>query len=99
MFRLTQHLAPMKLVDVRKARGLTLEQLAVELGLKPSSKGFLSRIENGEEACPLRLALGIERWSNGEVLAAEIVTDDDAALLGNALARAAAEAEPAEARP
>lgn len=64
----------MDLATYRRNRGLTLEQAAIELGLKPSSKGWLSEIENGCQSrdASLKLALKIERWSGGQVKAATI---------------------------
>lgn len=62
----------MTLAQHRKARGLSLEALAVELGLAPSSKSWLSEIENGRRDASLRLALKVERWSEGKVSAASI---------------------------
>lgn len=59
----------------RSARGLTLEQCAVELGLSASSKGWLSEIESGKREASLRLALRIERWSNGKVPASSVCSD------------------------
>lgn len=56
----------------RAALGLSLEQCAVALGLSPSSKGWLSEIENGKREASLRLALRIERWSKGAVLASSV---------------------------
>jgi transcriptional regulator with XRE-family HTH domain len=60
----------MKLESFRKQRGLTQQQAAQELGL--ASKGYFSRLESGKDPMPLRLALRIERWSEGAVRAAEI---------------------------
>lgn len=62
----------MTLAQHRKALGLSLEALAIELGLAPSSKSWLSEIENGRREASLRLALKIERWSGGKVSAASI---------------------------
>ena len=56
----------------RKDRGLSLERTAVALGLAPSSKGWLSEIENGRRSASIRLALRIERWSGGAVTAASV---------------------------
>lgn len=62
----------MTLAQHRKARGLSLEALAIELGLAASSKSWLSEIENGRREASLRLALKIERWSDGAVSATSI---------------------------
>lgn len=45
------------------------------LGLSPSSKGWLSEIENGKRDASLRLALRIERWSKGKVKAASVCAE------------------------
>ena len=82
----------MKLAEFRIRRGLSLEQCATQLGLKPTSKGHLSRLENGQLPFPIKLALQIEAWSAGEVRAVELLKDDDARLLGGAIDRAPAEA-------
>lgn len=76
----------MDLAEHRRARGLSQEQAAAELGLK--SKGYLSSLESRRFPCPLKLALQIERWSDGEVTAASLVSADDADLLKGALSRA-----------
>lgn len=57
----------MDLATHRTARGLSLEECAVALGLSPTSKSWLSEIENGKRAASLRLALRIEAWSGGQV--------------------------------
>jgi transcriptional regulator with XRE-family HTH domain len=62
----------MDLATYRKSRGLTQEQCATELGLRPSSKGWISEIESGERDASLRLALTIEKWSGGKVKAATL---------------------------
>lgn len=65
----------MDFATFRKQRGLTLEACAKELGLSPSSKGWLSEIERGGEKgrdASLKLAMKIERWSGGQVKAASI---------------------------
>ena len=62
----------MSFASFRAERGITLEQCAIELELSPSSKGWLSEIENGRKDASLRLALRIERWSGGEVTAASV---------------------------
>jgi transcriptional regulator with XRE-family HTH domain len=65
----------MTLAQHRAARGLSLEQCAVALGLSPSSKGWLSEIENGKRDASLRLALRIEKWSKGKVKAASVCAE------------------------
>lgn len=59
----------MDLASFRKSRGLSQEQCASELGLAPSSKGWISEIESGARPASLRLALRIETWSQGAVAA------------------------------
>lgn len=56
----------------RAGLGLTLSEMAEALGLKPSSKGWLSEIENGVKPASIRLALRIERHSSGKVPAASL---------------------------
>lgn len=70
------------LADERAARGLTLEQTAVELGLSASSSSWISEIENGKRDASLRLALRIASWSEGRVTAAS-VNREVAALHGS----------------
>ena len=62
----------MTLHEHRKARRLTQAAAAAQLDLK--SDGFFSRIENGE-APSLELALRIQKWSGGEVRAADLRPD------------------------
>lgn len=62
----------MKIIDLRKDLGLTLEGFAGLLGLK--SKGHVSDIENG--AVPsVKVALEIERLSEGRINAADLNPD------------------------
>lgn len=65
----------MLLSEHRRARGLTLAQCASELDLSPKSVGWLSEIENGKRDASLRLALRIERWSDGAVTAASVCAE------------------------
>lgn len=65
----------MNLADHRASLGLTLEECAVALGLSPTSKSWLSEIENGKKSASLRLALRIERWSGGAVLASSVCAE------------------------
>lgn len=67
------------LANFRSSQGLTQAQLAKALGLR--SKGYLSVIERGEEPCPLKLALQIEKLSCGTVPALSLVGPEDAKLL------------------
>ena len=62
----------MTLLEHRKGRELTQASAAAELGLR--SSGFFSRIENGEPPS-LELALRIQKWSGGEVRAADLRPD------------------------
>lgn len=57
----------MELARHRTSLGLSLEDCARALGLSPTSKGWLSEIENGKRHASLRLALRIEAWSEGRV--------------------------------
>lgn len=65
----------MLFADYRTQRGLTLQQAALELGLSATSAGWLSEIENGKRDASLRLALRIERWSEGQVSAASVCSE------------------------
>ena len=78
----------MDLATHRRGRGLTVEEAARALGLK--SKGYLSDIENGRQV-PLELALRIQKWSGGEVRAADL-RPDLAELIATAAEPAPAEA-------
>jgi transcriptional regulator with XRE-family HTH domain len=71
----------MRFGEYRRQRGLTLEQCCPLIGLGLKSKGHLSRLESGQIPWPLRLALRVEAWSGGEVRAADLVHEKDAALL------------------
>lgn len=65
----------MDLATYRAEQGLSLEQCTAHLGLSPSSKSWLSEIENGKRDASLRLALKIERWSGGAVTAASVCAE------------------------
>lgn len=70
----------MDLEAFRTSRGLTQEQLAKALGLR--SKSYISRLETGlGPPASLRLALKIERFSEGLVRARDLVAPDEAELL------------------
>lgn len=62
----------MDLASYRRELGLSQEDLALQLGLSATSKGWISEIETGARPASLRLALKIERWSSGAVSAAEL---------------------------
>lgn len=79
----------MTLTEFRAARKLSLEQCAVELGLSPKSKSWLSEIENGHRDASLRLALRIEKWSRGKVKASSVCPELLPANDASARARAA----------
>ncbi|WP_409514755.1 helix-turn-helix domain-containing protein [Brevundimonas sp.] len=68
----------MDLATHRNTLGLSLEECAVALGLSPTSKGWLSEIENGRRSASLRLALRIETWSKGKVPAASVCPEIEA---------------------
>lgn len=59
----------------RSEQGLSLEQCAAALGLSPTSKSWLSEIERGKRDASLRLAIKIERWSQGAVSAASVCSE------------------------
>ena len=63
----------MSLAAVRRARGLTQDQLAKELGL--AGAGSISPIENGVVDPSLELALRIQVWSAGKVRATDLRPD------------------------
>ena len=63
---------------------MSQQQLATALGMH--SKGYISRIERGL-AAPIKLALEIERLSDGAVSALELVGNEDAELLRDFVAR------------
>ena len=83
----------MLFASYRKHKGLTLEEVATQLGLR--SKGHVSDIESGAQSPSLRLALQIEAWSGGEVSAASLLSPEDADLLAHH--RRLSAAQPAEA--
>ena len=72
----------------RKSRGLSQAQFAEALGLEARSKGYVSRLEAGRQPWPLRLALKLEKLSDGEVQAASICAE--ARALGAATSAATA---------
>jgi transcriptional regulator with XRE-family HTH domain len=63
----------MNLRSYRKSRGLSQKQVAEALGIEAES--MISMIERERRKPTLRLALKIQRWSNGEVKAAELCPD------------------------
>jgi transcriptional regulator with XRE-family HTH domain len=73
--------------SVRRSHRLTQKQLAAALGLR--SKGYISKLEGGLKPIPLRLALEIQRWSDGKLRAADLCPDA-AHLLGAPTGAAAA---------
>jgi len=68
----------MDLVSFRKSRGFSQEDLAKALGLR--SKSYISRLERKPGSASLRLALKIERFSDGLVQASTL--SGEAAELG-----------------
>lgn len=62
----------MTFAEFRIARGWKLTELCVALGLSPSSKGWLSEIENGRRDASVLLAVKIEKLSGGEVPASSL---------------------------
>jgi transcriptional regulator with XRE-family HTH domain len=73
----------MSFESYRKSLGLTQAQAAVALDL--SSAGYLSRLETGSTPWPLRLALRAQKWSGGRVRALDLLAEEDAKLLMEAL--------------
>jgi len=69
----------MELAAFRKSRDLTLDAFAAAVGIK--SKGYISRIESGLDPAGLRLAIRIQRFSEGAVPAIDLVTPEDRELL------------------
>lgn len=82
----------MDLESFRRQRRLSQRDVATALGLR--SKGYVSDIERGRESCPIKLALQIDDWSNGEVSALSLVDPEDRALLRQFIARAATSPAP-----
>jgi transcriptional regulator with XRE-family HTH domain len=76
----------------RKSVSLSQAQFAEALGV--CSKGYISRLERGRQAWPLKLALTLENLSEGQVSALTLVDAGDAALLKSFAAREAARSEP-----
>lgn len=87
------------LASYRAERGLTLEQMAVELELSAKSRGWLSEIERGVTDASLRLALRIQRWSGGKVTAGSVckeLAEHDAPSVVDAATLTGPESEGAE---
>ena len=63
----------MDIASLRKELGLSQEAFAEEIGL--ASKGHVSQLERGALRPSVRVALGIERLSDGR-LRAELLNDD-----------------------
>ena len=63
----------MNLRSYRKARGLSQKQVAEALEI--GAESLISMIERGRRQPTLRLALRIQKWSGGEVRAAELCPD------------------------
>lgn len=63
----------MDIAELRKDLGLSQEAFAARVGLK--SKGHLSQIERGEQTPSVRVALEIERVSEGRVKASDLNPD------------------------
>ena len=72
------------LTKYRKARDLSQEEAAAQLGL--SSKSSLSNIESRLRDAPIRLGLQIQVWSAGHIQAVDVVSPDDRKLLEDAAA-------------
>lgn len=78
----------MALEPYRRSRGLSQADVAEQLGL--SSAGYVSRLERGSTPFPVRLALLVEAWSDGEVRAVDLLPPEDAQLLSQVISRASA---------
>lgn len=63
----------MTISELRASRNWSLEEFARELGL--SSKGHASDIEQGKAKCSVRVALELERISQGALVASELNAD------------------------
>lgn len=61
------------LATYRRKRGLSQAKVAAAIGLR--SKGHVSDLERGRVPITLKLALRIQKWSDGEVKAAELCPD------------------------
>jgi len=72
----------MQIADLRKELGLSLTDFAERVGL--SSKGYASQLERGEVTCSVKIALEIERLSNGRIAASGL--NPDVALVEEAIA-------------
>lgn len=75
----------MRFSEYRKLRGLRLADVGEALG--GLSVPHMSQLENGVVPFTLKLALLIEDWSDGAVRAVDLLREDDATLLGAAIAR------------
>ena len=73
MFNVIELALTMDLAAHRESRGLSQGAAARELGLR--SKSYISGIESGSLKAPLELALQIQKWSGGEVRAADLRPD------------------------
>ena len=62
----------MTVAELRKTLGLSQEEFAARVGL--SSKSYVSEIEAGAR-CSVRVALEIERLSEGQIAAASLNPD------------------------
>jgi DNA-binding XRE family transcriptional regulator len=60
----------MDLVSFRRQKGLSQEDVAKAVGVR--SKSYISRIETQPGSCSLRLALKIERFTDGLVQARDL---------------------------
>lgn len=67
----------MDIAALRKDLGLSQEAFAVRIGL--SSKGHVSQLERGEIKPSIRVALNIEKVSDGRISAADL--NDDVKLV------------------
>jgi transcriptional regulator with XRE-family HTH domain len=70
----------------RKRRGFTQAELAAALGLQ--SKASISNIESGFRPATFSIAVDIENFFDGEVLAISLLSPDDAKSLRAVIQRA-----------
>lgn len=53
--------------------------------LDVTNKGWISQIETGAVKMPIKMALRIQAWSKGALRAVDLLSDEDAKLLTDAL--------------
>lgn len=63
------------IAQLRDDLDLSMSAFAAKLGLSPKSKAYVSALENGKKRPTPRLALEIERLSEGRINAADLNPD------------------------